>query len=458
MFAKKYISIGAFLLCFLLAQTQTNKVREHTRVLIVLDASGSMLTRWGDESKWQSAVRIVGKLADSLSRIENVDVGLRVYGHQHSMVEKNCDDTKLEIPIAHENGPLILERLKKLSPKGITPIAFSLDKAAADFPDKNARNNIILITDGAESCFGDPCLMVRLLLQEGVMLKPMIIGLNVPDEAQEGFECLGNLFNAKDPIQFEDHLRRVADRVLAQSTLQVFLMDDFGNPTETNVNMTFYDADNDMIRQNYYHLLDKNGLPDSMEIDHLTRYNIVIHTLPQVEINNVELIPDQNNIVRANAGQGSLKITLKGPDIRKDVKEKIKCVVCGGDYGLTINSQSLEDEVKYRTGEYSLEILTVPPIIKKNVAIIQSVSTDIEIPSPGLLTLSDCDDYFGGIFVEENGRLRKIYNLKDVSSETIGILPGSYHLLYRHKKSKSMHTSVDKVFEIKSGESLTLRL
>ena len=47
----------------------------------------------------------------------------------------------------------ILQVVESLSPKGMTPIGYSLREAAKDFPQgKDGRNVIVLVTDGEESC------------------------------------------------------------------------------------------------------------------------------------------------------------------------------------------------------------------------------------------------------------------------------------------------------------------
>ena len=69
---------------------------------------------------------------------------------------QNCRDTRLEEPFARNNHDRIIEKLNDVRPKGTTPIAYSLQQAAKDFPENdNYRNIVIIITDGIESCDGD---------------------------------------------------------------------------------------------------------------------------------------------------------------------------------------------------------------------------------------------------------------------------------------------------------------
>jgi Ca-activated chloride channel family protein len=434
--------------------------KELTRILFVLDASGSMQSKWGKESKWETAQRVLADISDTLSKVGNIETALRVYGHQHIMIEKNCDDTKLEIPFAKNNGSAIRKKLLSVQPKGITPIALSLEEAINDFPQTPARNVIILITDGAESCFRDPCEAAYQLQLQGITLKPLIVGIDLPEEARESYECIGKLFNSKTDYEFKDHIERAVYRALASATLQVELLDDKNIPTQTNLNMSFYDASSNYLLKNYYHTMGKDGKPDTIDIDPIPKYNIVVHTIPPVRVDNIEFTPQKNNIVRIPTPQGFLDFQLTGSIINPSLKDKIKCIVKGGEYDQIVNVQNFNTSEKYLAGKYQLEILTLPRTIIKDATITHGKTKTINIPAPGLLQISKTDPAWGGLFIFESGwKVKKIYELKDeLKLESIYLQPGKYRIIYRAKKSKSMHQTIDKEFEIVSGQTVNLKL
>lgn len=80
------------------AQNAAPEKPKITRILFLLDASGSMLAPWEGHSRWDVAKRMLGKMADSLNAYPNLELGLRVYGHQFPNSEKNCEDSRLEVP------------------------------------------------------------------------------------------------------------------------------------------------------------------------------------------------------------------------------------------------------------------------------------------------------------------------------------------------------------------------
>ena len=92
----------------------------------------------------------------------------------------------------------------QIKPQGNTPIAYSLSESADDFPGvSNYRNIIIIITDGLESCNGDPCQVSRDLQKKGIFLKPFVIGIGMSENYERQFGCLGEFLMQKTSLLFE---------------------------------------------------------------------------------------------------------------------------------------------------------------------------------------------------------------------------------------------------------------
>ncbi len=81
-------------------------------------------------SRMKVAKKIMTKMVDSLSRLRNVEMALRVFGHQTPIVQKDCQDTKLEVPFKPGNISQLTETINGLKPKGYTLIAQSILSAA----------------------------------------------------------------------------------------------------------------------------------------------------------------------------------------------------------------------------------------------------------------------------------------------------------------------------------------
>ena len=71
-------------------EQQNNKARTVTRILFVFDASQSMYGRWQSDIKINIARKIMSKVLDSLQNYENLELALRVYGHQKHYPPQYC--------------------------------------------------------------------------------------------------------------------------------------------------------------------------------------------------------------------------------------------------------------------------------------------------------------------------------------------------------------------------------
>ena len=122
-----------------------------------------MNLKWDQQTRMESAKEILNESIEDLRGIPDLEIALRVYGHQSAVNNtfQDCNDTKLEVPFGRNTIDEIKKKVKYLNAKGATPIARSLEAAAGDFPTGEARNFIILITDGLESCDNDPCIIAK---------------------------------------------------------------------------------------------------------------------------------------------------------------------------------------------------------------------------------------------------------------------------------------------------------
>jgi Ca-activated chloride channel homolog len=440
--------------------SQSVPVKERTRILLLLDASGSMHQPWSStntESRIASAKKILNEIMDSLEKKNNVELALRVYGHQSPLGAKDCKDTRLEAGFSRNNISFIRTKLKAINPKGITPIAFSLQQSANDFPDNQTRNIIILMTDGEESCGGDPCAIAYELEKKKIILKHFAIGIGISQAAAATFKCFGNFYNVNDQQSFRNVLAGIINKVTNTTTSQVYLLDKQKKPTETDVNMTFYDAYNNNFKYNYYQTLDGRGIPDTLILDPVADYDIYFHTLPAIVKKDVAIQPNKHNIIEENAAQGFIDFSFQGKLPQQQLQDKIKCVVRLGKE--IINVQHLNSSERYLAGNYELEILTLPRIKMDKVKVEANNTTKIDIAAPGMVTLQKKFEMIGGIFLDKNGMPEKIFEMNtEAKPETVALQPGKYYIIYRLKNSKYMHSAKTLEFEMKSGDGVNLIL
>ena len=443
-------------LCAQVQEEEQEKPPPLTRLLFVLDASQSMYGRWQSDMKITIAKKLLVNLLDSLENVKNIEIALRLYGHQYNFPPQVCNDTKLVVPFEKNNIPNIKTRIKAISPKGTTPIAYSLEQAGFDFPAcDNCRNIVVLITDGLEECDGDPCAVSRALQKKGVILKPFIIGIG--KNFQDAFDCVGTYFDASSEAEFSKALNVVISQALNSTTAQVNLLDEYGKPTETNVPMTFYDNFSGLVKYNFVHTLNNKGLPDTLSIDPLLQYDIVVHTIPSKKLGKISLTPGKHTIIALETPQGNLDLKMDSRD--KTVRD-LKCIVRQNGKTETLNVQQFPQVEKYITGIYDLEVLSLPRIYIEDVEIKQSHTTTIEIPLPGIAVIEKKANGYGGIYLEDNNELKWVYNFRDNTEqrETIVLQPGTYRAIYRSKFSTKSAFTIEKTFKVESGISVNVKL
>ena len=195
--------------------------REHFNVEIILDASGSMAGKMGDKTKMQLAKEAIKEFAESLP--EEANISLRVYGHKGSNADGDrqlsCSSSDLVYPLQSYEPKRLDQALALFEPTGWTSIAHSLKLAQQDLAafsaDKNT-NVIYLVSDGIETCGGDPVAVAKELSQSQIMPLLNVIGFDVNAEGQKQLKAIaqaseGLYANVTNREQFKRELERAKE-------------------------------------------------------------------------------------------------------------------------------------------------------------------------------------------------------------------------------------------------------
>lgn len=206
--------------------TATSATEEPGELLLMLDASGSMKeSDPAGGTKMQAAKTALTGVVESLP--SDTDVGLRVYGATEpggKPTKAACADTQLAVPIGPLDKPALTKAINGFQAKGETPIAHSLTKAMDDLGGTGQRN-IILVSDGEESCVPDPCPVVKDLVQDGIDLRIDTVGFGVKDTAREQLQCIadaggGTYYDAADAEELATSLNKLSTRALRDFTVE----------------------------------------------------------------------------------------------------------------------------------------------------------------------------------------------------------------------------------------------
>ena len=425
-----------------------------SRILFIFDASQSMNARWQSDTRINIARNLLFEMLDSLQGVPDVQLALRLFGHQKNFPPQDCDDSRLEVPFGSNNTEQIRNRLRRVTPRGTTPIALSLERAANDFPAcNNCRNIIVLITDGIEECGGDPCETSRMLQEKGIILRPYVIGIG--RDFRDEFDCVGIYFDASSESEFRASLNIIISQVLGKTTSQINLLDIYGKPTESNVPVTFFDRVSGKILSNIMHTMNHRGLPDTLYIlDPLVNYDMMVHTTPAVWKRDIQMVSGKHNIIAVDAPTGSLLLHTGG-----QVPANYQAIVRLKNSPETLKAQYFGHTERYLVGRYDIEVLSIPRIHIRDVAIDQNHLTRIEIPQPGIAVIRLASPGYAVLFEETEDEINAVYTLRDYQvNQTLYLQPGNYRLVFRSRVSSNTGFSVERRFRVESGVSVSVNI
>ena len=417
-----------------------------------------MNASWNNsQTRIEAAKELLAQTVDSLKGTANLEIALRVYGHQSPITAtyQDCNDTKLEIPFGKDNYDKVKYRIKSIEAKGTTPIARSLEAAAEDFPDQTSRNIIILITDGLEACDNDPCVIAKKLKDKGVKVTPFVIGLGMDLSYLDKFNCIGSYADAETKDAFRNVLKNVVSKALLNTTVQINLNDTYKNPKETDVTMLLFEAGTKNLKYTFVHTINRFGNPDTLIIDPSLKYDLLVNTIPKVEKKDITLQRNVHNTIVLDAPQGFINVRF----INATKPYSIETRIMQHGNGTTLNVQQMNVSDKYIVGKYNLEILTLPRTYI-NLEVTQSSIVNADIMAPGILTYKSSAQIIAQLFiVRENGEIEWVYNLdQGMKNGSIHLQPGNYRLVYRQKSLKSSSYTIDKNFRIYSNKTTTITI
>ncbi len=175
---------------------------------LVLDMSGSMWGQIQGVAKVEIARDVLNKLLAGFP--PEASLGLRVYGHRS---KKDCQDTELLVPFGKIDASAIQAKVTELKPKGMTPIDYSLRQVQEDLKGLSGSRVVILLTDGIESCDGDPVGAAQALMDAGLKVKIHVVGFDISASPEavtqlQGVAKVGNglLYLAEDAQGLTDAL------------------------------------------------------------------------------------------------------------------------------------------------------------------------------------------------------------------------------------------------------------
>ncbi len=203
---------------------QDGDAPQTVNVQLILDLSGSMAQDvGGGETRMDAAKRVLNDVIDALPETDGVNVGFRIYGHEgdnsNAGRAESCESSELVVPMDGVDKPALRAQVDAAEPIGWTPLALSLEEAATDFPaDPDVSNNIVLLTDGEETCGGNPCEVAGAIRAGETRVRTHVVGFALTEEQSDLINCIaeegdGLNLRAANALELSDALFSVLQEI-----------------------------------------------------------------------------------------------------------------------------------------------------------------------------------------------------------------------------------------------------
>ncbi len=190
----------------------TETLEKSMNIVILLDASGSMNAEVPGGVKMELAKEAVHSFAKQLKAEANVS--LFAYGHVGAGTDKDkpksCGTIEDVYPLQPYDDSAFTISLDSFQASGWTPLAGAMEKAHELFkayPENENLNIVYIVSDGVETCNGDPVAAAKLLQADNIQAKVNIIGFDVDDKGQADLKKVADAGNGEYvTVQNKDEL------------------------------------------------------------------------------------------------------------------------------------------------------------------------------------------------------------------------------------------------------------
>jgi Mg-chelatase subunit ChlD len=203
----------------LLQKRTSTPASDVTDLVLILDCSGSMMDKTKDGlTKMQAAKQVVTELIQDFPAGRRL--GLIVYGHDRA---RECQSVDVVRPLSVLDDAAraqLKQYVSRLQPSGHTPIARALEAATGEVAQAKGLSRVVLITDGMESCHGDPVAAAAALVEK-TKANVDVIGFALKPEESKAIDRIakagrGKYYDAQTAEKLRKDLRLVAQVSPAQ--------------------------------------------------------------------------------------------------------------------------------------------------------------------------------------------------------------------------------------------------
>jgi len=413
-------------------------------ILFVLDASGSMLETIGNKSKVEIAKQVMASLVEKLP--PSINLALYAYGHRtpNSDKTRSCQDIQSLAPLGQDNAKSFIQQLSTIRASGWTPLAKSLDLASQALPTTDTSiNNVVLLSDGQETCDGKPIETAQKLKDGPTRLTIHTVGLaideNTRKELQEVASVSGGTYNEADDAQsLLSAMQKALIAARSGTFLRAEITGEEGRRVSTSVWLT--DPQSKEKLHEFRSWLDSPIPPGS--------YDILVGTAPRVIFQKVQIQAHTRTAIKLSAG--ALRVETADP---QGAPLKALAHLLDPATGSTLRSFPTWYNQPALPGSYDLLIEANPTLTKRHISISPQKLTILAL-GQGTLRLDVTS--LGGAKPNWEAQLQDADSGDTLYRSLVGrelpVMSGNYQLVILSQPE------IRQQFKISPGEAKVIRL
>ena len=402
------------------------KPSQQANIAFILDASGSMAAPLAvGKTKLDVAKEVLPALIADVA--PEVNGALWIYGHRlpDEPKEESCQDIERVFALSAIDANAYAQAITRIAARGYTPIADTLVSAARDLPaDPGQSNSIVLISDGQETCGGDPCTVAAALKESGADVTIHVIGYDVDEETRQQLECIARASGGtyRDAAN-ADLLKEAVSGALEASQAETVLRVEVLGPEETQVSSLLHlidPASGNWVTQ--VGSWRDSSVPPGV-------YDAVIDTHPQLDYTEFRLPEGSTTTVHLNVAS----LDIRGEDGQREHPYQVVLVDPTNGEILATMFDPGDQPYYVMPGVYDVELYpsvsqSSPEAVYHNVEFKPLHSVTLGIGSLALLDLEG-----NSIAPQEIGFLdpssgEELFGFYGYSPEKYNVAPGTYRV------------------------------
>lgn len=277
------------------------------KIEVIIDSSGSMgqiLVK--NKTKMYYLKELMKNFFRARWKEKNI-IGLRVYS---GLTKDKCTDIRMTVPFGQTQLGKMEKEVEKLSPLGMTPLHDSLKFAFEDLKNFPGPKRVVVVTDGQDTCGGDPCKTVEEWKKQNLDLKFYVIALGFKGDSEsfKKIQCIGDTQMANDDKSFQDAMSQIGSKLSKNDNLEVISP----NPS-SSVYLFKVEGDKKTLFRVFYAYSPQTVPPGT--------YEAVLNLEPAYKFSAFTILPNKKTTLKVY-GDGEIKVNYFKSLVNVEVLDK----------------------------------------------------------------------------------------------------------------------------------------